>query len=111
MVSIDDFSQLDLRVGIVLTAEKVPKSKNLLKLSVDIGESQPRQILSGIANDYTPEEMIGKKIIVLTNLQPRKMMGLESQGMLLAVDLDEKAVLLKIDDKYLEKIKPGTKIH
>jgi len=111
LVSIDEFSQLDLRVGIVQTAEKVPKSKNLLKLNVDIGEPQPRQILSGIANDYTPEEMVGKKIIVLTNLQPRKMMGLESQGMLLAADLDEKAVLLKIDDKYLEKIKPGTKIH
>jgi methionine--tRNA ligase beta chain len=111
MINYDEFAQLDLRVGIVVAAENVPKSTHLMKLSVDIGEDAPRQIIAGIADKYSAEEMIDRKIIVLTNLQPRKLMGLESQGMLLAADVDDSAVLLKIDDKYLEKIKPGTHVH
>ena len=110
MINYDDFSALDLRVGLVLDAENVPKSRNLLKLSVDLGEETPRQIIAGISNEYGPEEMKGRKIVVLANLKPRKLMGLESQGMLLAADVDNKAILLKIDEKYLEKVKPGTKI-
>jgi methionyl-tRNA synthetase len=110
MVSFDDFAQLDLRVGLVKEAVAVPKSRALLKLMVDLGESTPRQILAGIASQYTPEEIIGRKIIVLANLAPKKMMGLESQGMLLAADVDNQAVLLKIDDKYLDSVQPGTRI-
>ena len=111
MINYDEFAQLDLRVGIVITAETVPKSTHFLKLTVDIGKDKPVQIMSGISDQYSAEEMINKKIVVLTNLQPRKIMGVESQGMLLAADVDDSAVLLKIDNKYEEKIKPGTHIH
>jgi methionyl-tRNA synthetase len=111
MITFEDFAQLDLRIGQIKTAERIPKSKNLLKLTVDVGESTPRQILSGIANEYTPEQLVDRKIIVLTNLKPKKMMNLESKGMLLAADVNDKAILLKLDEKFLDSIKPGTKIH
>lgn len=78
----DDFAKLDLRVGVVLDAEAVKGSKKLLKLSVDIGY-ETRTILSGIALHYTPEQMLGKKVIVVANLKPRPMMGTESHGMIL----------------------------
>lgn len=109
-IEYDDFAKIDLRVGKVVSAEKVPKSRALLKLMVDVGESQPRQILSGISAWYTPEELVDKFIIVCLNLKPRKMMGIESHGMLLAADVDETAVLLKPDEKLLGKMKPGTPI-
>ncbi len=109
-IEYDDFTKVDLRVGKVVSAEKVPKSRALLKLMVDVGESQPRQILSGISAWYTPEELVDKFIIVCLNLKPRKMMGIESYGMLLAADVDETAVLLKPDEKLLGKLKPGTPI-
>ncbi len=82
--SIDDFGKLDLRVAEVLSAERVPKSDKLLKLQVDLGPLGKRQILAGIGKQYAPEELVGKRIAVLANLPPRKMMGLESQGMVLA---------------------------
>jgi methionyl-tRNA synthetase len=82
--SIDDFSKLDLRVAEVRTAERVPKSDKLLRLEVDLGPLGTRQILAGIGKQYAPEDLIGKRIAVLANLPPRKMMGLESQGMVLA---------------------------
>lgn len=78
----DDFMKIDLRVGEIKTAEKVEKSNKLLKFSVDMG-METRTILSGIAKHFTPEEMIGKKVVVMANLAPRKIMGIESQGMLL----------------------------
>ncbi len=109
-IAYDDFAKMDIRVGKVLDCEEVPKSRNLLKLSVDIGENQPRTIVSGIKNWYKSEDLMNKSIIVLVNLKPRKMMGIESQGMLLAADVDETAVLLKVDDKFLEKMKPGLSI-
>jgi methionyl-tRNA synthetase len=83
-VTIDDFVKIDLRVAEVLTAERVPKSDKLLRLEVDLGALGKRQILAGIGKQYTPEELVGKRIAVLANLPPRKMMGLESQGMVLA---------------------------
>ena len=82
MITYDDFMKMDIRVGEILTAEPVPKSNKLLKFTVDTGLDQ-RTILSGVAKHFTPEEMIGKKVTVLTNLAPRKIMGVESQGMLL----------------------------
>jgi methionine--tRNA ligase beta chain len=108
MIDYETFSKLDIRIGTVLEAEEVPKSRNLIKIRVDVGEEEPRQILSGIKNWYTAAEMVGKKIVVLTNLKPRKIMGIMSHGMLLAADVDDAAVLLKVDEKFTEKIKPGT---
>lgn len=88
-INIDDFAKIDLRVAQVLEAERAPKSDKLLRLIVDVGEEKPRQILAGIAQHYTPEQMVGRKIIVIANLEPRKLRGLESQGMLLAASLGE----------------------
>ena len=82
-ISIEDFAKIELRVAKVLVAERIPKADKLLRLEVDLGYEQ-RQILSGIAEWYTPEELIGRRIVVITNLAPRKMRGLESHGMLLA---------------------------
>ena len=88
-IDITDFTKVELRVGQVLTAARIPKSDKLLLLTVDIGEERPRQILAGIAEHYTPEEMVGRKIAVVANLKSRKMRGHESQGMLLAASVGE----------------------
>ena len=88
-IAIDDFVKVDLRVATVLEAERVPKADKLLRLVVDVGEAQPRQILAGIAQHYSPEAMVGRKIIVVANLAPRKLRGLESNGMLLAASVGE----------------------
>jgi methionyl-tRNA synthetase len=82
-IGIDDFAKVELRVAKILVAERIPKADKLLRLEVDLGHER-RQILSGIAEWYTPEELIGRRIVVITNLAPRKMRGLESHGMLLA---------------------------
>ena len=84
-IEFDDFAKLDLRIGTVLEAEKVKKSKRLLRTLVDLGFEQ-RQILAGVAEFIAPEDLIGKKVVVVANLEPRKMMGLESQGMLLMAE-------------------------
>jgi methionyl-tRNA synthetase len=89
LIDITDFTKVDLRVGEVLTAERIPKADKLLLLSVDIGEAKPRQILAGIAQYYEPEQLVGRKIAVVANLKPRKMRGHESQGMLLAASVGE----------------------
>lgn len=83
-MTIDEFQKADLRVGKVIAAEAMEGSEKLLKLQVDIGEPAPRQILSGIAKAYAPAELVGKQVVIIANLDPRMMMGLESQGMLLA---------------------------
>jgi methionyl-tRNA synthetase len=94
----DDFLKLDLRVGTILTAEAVPKSNKLLKFLVDLG-SEKRTILSGIAKHYSAEEMVGKQVQVIANLPPRKMMGVESQGMILMAENGEgKLSLIQPDD-------------
>jgi methionyl-tRNA synthetase len=82
-ITIDDFVKVDLRVAQVLVAERVPKADKLLRLEVDLGYEK-RQILAGIAQYYEPEKLIGRKIVIVANLAPRKMRGLESNGMLLA---------------------------
>ncbi|MCU1249146.1 MAG: methionyl-tRNA synthetase [Edaphobacter sp.] len=87
-IAIDDFVKIDLRVAQVVVAERIPKADKLLRLEVDLGYEK-RQILSGIAEWYTPEELIGKRIVVIANLAPRKMRGLESHGMLLAASNGE----------------------
>ena len=89
-ITIDDFAKIELRVAQVLVAERIPKADKLLRLEVDLGPDFPRrQILSGIAEWYTPEDLIGRRIVVITNLAPRKMRGLESHGMLLAASHGE----------------------
>ena len=82
-ITIDDFAKIELRVAKILVCERIPKADKLLRLEVDLGYEK-RQILSGIAEWYTPEDLIGRRIVVITNLAPRKMRGLESHGMLLA---------------------------
>ena len=87
-IAIDDFVKVDLRVAQVIVAERIPKADKLLRLEVDLGYEK-RQILAGIAMWYTPEELIGRRIVVIANLAPRKMRGLESHGMLLAASNGE----------------------
>lgn len=94
-ISFDDFSKMDIRVGTVLTAERVEKSKKLLKLQVDTGIDK-RTVMSGIAEHFSPEQIVGKQVTILINLAPRKIMGVESQGMILmAEDKDGKLRLLQ----------------
>jgi methionyl-tRNA synthetase len=88
-ITIDDFVKVEMRVGEILTAERVPKSDKLLRFTIDLGEAQPRQILAGIAEYYEPEKLIGRKVAVVSNLKPRKLRGFESQGMVLAASVGE----------------------
>jgi methionyl-tRNA synthetase len=102
----DDFAKLDIRVGTVVAAEKMEKSNKLLKLTVNAGVDT-RTILSGIAQHYTPEDMIGKQVTFIANLAPRKMMGIDSQGMILmAEDLDGKLKLVR----PLDEVTPGSTV-
>ena len=97
-ITIDDFDKIKLKVGTVIASEKMPGSKKLLKNQIKIG-NETRQILSGISPNYTPEEMVGKKVIVLTNLPPRKMMGEMSYGMILVAEDENGELSLASVDK------------
>jgi methionyl-tRNA synthetase len=88
-IEIDDFAKVDLRVGQVLSAERIPKADKLLLMKVDVGEEQPRQILAGIAQYYEPEKLVGRKVVIVANLKPRKLRGYESQGMVVAASYGE----------------------
>ncbi len=89
LISIDEFFKIKLKVGQILEAEKIPGSEKLLKLKVDLGEEKgPRQIVSGIAKHYEAETLVGRKIVVVANLKPAKLMGHMSEGMLLAASDD-----------------------
>ena len=90
--TINDFRRIDLRVAEVVAAEALPKSKKLLKLTVSLGQEQ-RTILAGIAQHYAPADLVGKKVVVVANLEPAKLMGLESQGMVLAGSTDDDGAL------------------
>lgn len=94
LISYDDFAKVALRVGLVVSAEKHPNADRLLVLKVDVGEEAPRQIVAGIAKFYEPEALVGKRVVVVTNLAPAKLRGVESQGMLLAAGGSEIASLL-----------------
>lgn len=100
-VALEDFKKLEIRIGKILTAEKIEKADRLLKLDVDFGECK-RQIVSGIAEFYKPEDLIGKECPFIVNLEPRKFKGVESQGMILAAKVDDKAVLLHPDQEIPE---------
>jgi methionine--tRNA ligase beta chain len=107
-IDYQDFLKLDMRVGLVKSCEKVLKSKNLYKMLVDCGEKKIRQIVAGISQFYSEKDLINEKIVVLTNLKPRKIMGLDSEGMVLAADLNNEPFLLKIDER--KPVPPGSKI-
>jgi methionyl-tRNA synthetase len=97
-IDFDAFLNVELRVAVVEAAEAVPKSKKLLKLAVNLGEQLgTRQIISGIAQFYTPESLIGRRIVVVANLKPAQLMGLESQGMLLASSNADSSRLIILD--------------
>ena len=107
-ISIDDFKKVDMRVGRIITVEKIPNRDKLYKLQVDIGEEKPRQIITGLVPYYQAEELLGKQIIVLANLEPAKFAGEISDGMLLAAENEDhtKCVILTVD----KEIEVGTKI-
>ena len=105
-ISIDDFARVELRVAQVLVAERIPKADKLLRLEVDLGYEK-RQILAGIAQHYEPEKLIGRKIVIVANLAPRKMRGLESNGMLLAASLPDGAPVLA---GFLEEVPLGARL-
>jgi methionyl-tRNA synthetase len=104
LVSIEEFSRMDLRVGKVLSAEPVKGSKKLLRLMVDIGEAKPRLVVAGMAEFHKPEEMTGLSVILVTNMKPAKIFGIESQGMVLAAG-EQASLLVPLKD-----VPPGTKI-
>lgn len=107
-ITIDDFAKVDMRVGTVLTARKVENTDKLLLLTVDIGEEQPRQLLAGIALEYKPEDIVGRKVIVVANLMPRKLRGYESNGMILAASVgDEGRPVLA---GFLEDVPNGARL-
>ena len=104
-VKFEEFDKMDLRVGKIVEAERIEGSDKLLKLQVDLGEEK-RQMLAGIGKAYSPEELINKSVVVIINLEPREMMGMQSQGMVLAVkDNDNLSVLVPE-----REIAPGSKI-
>ncbi len=105
-ITIDDFAKVELRVAQILVAERVPKADKLLRLEIDLGYEK-RQILAGIAQYYEPEKLVGRKIIVVANLAPRKMRGLESNGMLLAASLEDGAPVLA---GFLEEVPLGARL-
>ena len=105
-VSFEDFSRMDLRVGKIVKAERIEGSKNLLRLLIDIGESTPRQAVAGIANYYKPEELEGKFVAVIANLEPKKIFGIESQVMILAAEDGETIAILQPE----RPVKVGSKI-
>lgn len=105
MISLEDFQKLDIRIGVVEKAEPIEGSESLLLLKIRL-DKEERQIVSGLADFYSPEQLLGRQIVLLANLEPRKFFGIESQGMLLAVD-DNKTVALLTPDK---KVAPGSQV-
>lgn len=106
LIKFEDFEKVDMRIGTVLSVEEIEGSDKLLKLDVDFGEIGKRQILSGIKEWYKKDDLVGKQLAFVINIEPRKMMGFESQGMIMAVDSSSKPLLLKIE----ENTKDGSEI-
>lgn len=105
-ITIDDFAKVELRVALVKVAEKVPNADKLLRLEVDLG-TEVRQIVAGIAESYAPEALIGRKVVIVANLAPRKLRGLESNGMIVAASPEGgKAILAG----FLEDVPVGTRL-
>ncbi|MBF0231667.1 MAG: methionine--tRNA ligase [Desulfamplus sp.] len=105
-ITIEDFAKIDLRTGTIISAEKIKKANKLLRLKVDLGEQEPRQIIAGIAKNYGPEDVIGKQVVVVANLKPAKLMGETSQGMLLAASSDSHLLLAGFESP----VNPGSQV-
>ena len=105
MITFDDFKKLEIKIGKILSAERVEGTDKLLKLEIDFG-AEKRQIVAGIAETYQPDQIIGREIPVLTNLEPRSIRGVESQGMILAASVDGKPFLLHPD----RDVPPGSEV-
>jgi methionyl-tRNA synthetase len=105
MITIEDFAKVELKIGKVLEAQRVEKSNKLIVMKIDTGEE--RQIVAGVGRAYTPEELVGKSIIVVTNLQPANLMGVKSHGMLLAAPDDEGNLSIITPEK---EIKAGARV-
>ncbi len=103
MISFEDFKRLEIRIGKIVSAEKVEGTDKLLKLEVDVGEEK-RQLVAGIAQNYEPEQLMDKEVPILVNLEPRKIRGVESRGMLLAAIEEGRPVLLHPD----REVSPGS---
>lgn len=111
MINFNDFQKVEIKIGTVLSAEKIEGSEKLLKLSVDFGEEKSRQIVSGIAKTFTaPEKLVGKQFLFVTNLEPRQIMGLESQAMILATHKQKKTGEEIVLMKPAKKVPPGSKL-
>jgi len=106
IVSFEEFSKMDLRIGKITKAEPVVDSRNLVKMFIDVGGGENRQAVAGIAQYYSPKELEGKQVAVIVNLQPKRMFGLESNVMILAAE-DEKTVSILLPDRL---VKVGSKI-
>lgn len=105
-ISIDDFAKIELRVGVVKVAERVPKADKLLRLEIDIG-TEVRQVLAGIAEAYAPETLIGRKVVIVANLAPRKLRGMESNGMIVAASVEGGTPVLA---SFLEDVPVGARL-
>ena len=105
VIDIDRFLETELRVGVVLAAERVENTDKLLKLQVDLGDER-RQVVAGIAEQYEPEALLGKRLVLVANLKPVTIRGVESQGMLLAADLGGRPIIASFD----EAVPPGTRV-
>jgi methionyl-tRNA synthetase len=106
-ISIDDFAKVDMRVGVVLSAEPVKGANKLLHLKVDIGEAEPRELVAGIAEAYQPEQLIGRKVVIVANLEPRKLRGIQSNGMIVAASLEGGKPVLA---GFLEDVPVGARL-
>jgi methionyl-tRNA synthetase len=106
-ITIDDFVKVDMRVARVLTAEPVKGADKLLHLTVDAGEGAPRNLVAGIAKAYKPEQLIGRKVVIVANLAPRKLRGIESKGMIVAASLEDTPPVLAA---FLEDVPIGARL-
>ncbi|MBV9215965.1 MAG: methionine--tRNA ligase subunit beta, partial [Acidobacteria bacterium] len=109
-ISIDDFLKVELRVGEIKVAERIPNADKLLRFEIDLGEEKPRQILAGLAEYYEPEKLIGRKVVVVANLKPRKMRGLESQGMICAASLEDGSGPIPAIATFIEDVEIGARL-
>lgn len=111
MINFNDFQKIEIKVGEVLSAEKIENSEKLLKLSIEIGEEKPRQVISGIAKTFKQHgKLIGKQFLFVTNLEPRSIMGMESQAMILATPKIKKSGEEIVLMKPVKKVSNGSKL-